>query len=219
MTVIAEYAFPPDALPLGEDIEIPRGTRVELERVVPTAQGPLPYVWVEGADPEGFVAPLREGPAVESVDVLDRHDSVVLLRVRWTGAESVVGWLAATDAALLDLSGDAEEWLLRFRGGYDVVEAFDAHCRELGVPFELRRLYEPSDGAAVLGPRVTATQRETLRLAYEGGYYEEPRETTLAELATELGVGERAVSRRLRRGLRSLLATEFGDRPRSRNGM
>ena len=219
MTVIAEYVFPPDALPLGEGVEVPRGTRIELERVVPTAQGPLPYVWVEGSDPEGFVASLREGPVVEAVDVLDRHDSVVLLRVRWTGAESVVEWLARTDAALLDLSGDAEEWLLRFRTGYDVVEAFDAYCRERGVPFELRRLYEPSDGAAVLGPRVTATQRETLRLAYEGGYYEEPRGTTLAELATELGVGERAVSRRLRRGLRSLLATEFGDRPRPRNGM
>ncbi len=219
MNVTAEYAFPPDALPLGEGIEVPPGTRVELERVVPTAQGSLPYVWVEGADTDGFVASLRGGAAVESVDVLDRHDSVVLLRVRWTGAESVVGWFAATDAALLDLSGDTEEWLLRFRGGYDVVEAFDAYCRERGVPFELRRLYEPSDGAAVLGPRVTATQRETLRLAYGGGYYEEPRETTLAELATELGVGERAVSRRLRRGTRSLLATEFGDRPRPGNGM
>jgi hypothetical protein len=214
MTVIAEYAFPPDGLPLGEGVEVPPGTRVELERVVPTVQGPLPYVWVGGTDPDGFVASLRERPVAESVDVLDRHDSVVLLRVRWTGEESVVGWLAATDAALLDLSGDAQEWLLRFRGGYDVVEAFDAYCRERGVPFELRRLYEPSGGAAVLGRRVTATQRETLRLAYEGGYYEEPRETTLGELAEELCVGERAVSRRLRRGIGNLLTAEFGERPR-----
>ncbi|MEF8842565.1 MAG: helix-turn-helix domain-containing protein [Haloarculaceae archaeon] len=64
----------------------------------------------------------------------------------------------------------------------------------------------------MLGPRVTETQRETLRLAYEAGYYEEPRETTLGELATELGVGERAVFRRLRRGTRGLLAATFGDR-------
>jgi predicted DNA binding protein len=217
MTVIAEYAFPPGSFPLGERVRAPPGTRVELERVVPTDQGSLPYVRVEGDDPDGFVEELRAQPAVASVDVLDRHDSAVLLRVRWAGVESVVRWFDRSDATLLELVGDAEEWVLRLRGRQEDVESFDAYCRDLGAAFELRRLYSPSDGTAVLGPRITETQRETLRLAYEGGYYEEPRETTLGELAAELGVGERAVSRRLRRGVRSLLAATFGDRPRSRD--
>lgn len=216
MTVIAEYAFLPESFPLGEAVRAPPGTRIELERVVPTDQGSLPYVWVEGDDPDGFVETLRVQPAVASVDVLDRHDSAVLLRVRWTGVESVVRWFDRSDATLLELVGDAEEWMLRFRGRYEDAEAFDAHCRDLEATFKLRRLYSPSDGTAVLGPRVTETQQETLRLAYEAGYYEEPRETTLGELAAELGVGERAVSRRLRRGVRSLLATTFGDRSSAR---
>jgi len=212
MIVIAECAFPPDSLPLGEAVRIPEGTRIEVERVVPTESGPLPYVWAESDDPDGLVATLRDQPAVASVDVLDRHDSAVLLRVRWTGEESVVRWLGETDAAVLELTGDAEGWLLRIRCAYGVVESFDAYCREQGTPFELRRLYEPRDDVAVLGPRLTGIQRETLRLAHDAGYYEEPREATLGELAAELGVGERAVSRRLRRGIGTLLATEFGDR-------
>ena len=214
MTVIAECAFPPDSLPLGEAVRIPRGTRVELDRVVPTDRGMLPYLWVESDDPGAFVARLREQPAVASVEMLDRQGSTTLLRARWTGSESVVRWLADSEAALLDLVGDGTGWLLRIRGEAGVVESFAAYCRERGTTFELRRLYELDEQGRgrTLGPRVTATQRETLRLAYEAGYYEEPRETTLGELAAELGVGERAVSRRLRRGVRNLLATTFGER-------
>lgn len=216
MTVIAECAFPSDALPLGEAVRVPAGTRLELERVVPTDQGSLPYVWVEGDGADGFVTALRAQPAVASADVLDRHGSAALLRVRWREAGGVVRWFDGSDATLLGLVGDSEGWVLRLRGRHEDVEAFDAYCRERGTPFELRRLYESSDDAAALGPQVTETQRETLRLAYEAGYYEEPRETTLGGLAGELGVGERAVSRRLRRGVRGLLAATFGER--SRNG-
>lgn len=212
VTVIAECAFPPDSSPLGETVRIPAGTRIELERVVPTDRGMLPYVWVESDDPEAFVDVLRERPAIESIEPLDRHESAVLLRVHWTAEESVVRWLGEVDAAILDLVGDANGWSLRVRTEYDVLKAFDAYCRERGTTFELRRLYEPRDGEHVLGPQVTSLQRETLRLAYDFGYYEEPREATLAELAAELGVGQQAVSRRLRRGVRSLLATTFGDR-------
>jgi predicted DNA binding protein len=219
MTVIAECAFPPNPPPLGEDVRVPAGTRVELERIVPTGQGMLPYVLVESDDPDGFVSSLREQSAVESVEVLDGEESVALLRVRWTAVGSVVHWLGDADAALLGLEGNADGWLLRLRAEKAVVEAFDTHCREQGVQFDLRRLYEGGDDEQLLGRRVTEIQRETLRLAYETGYYEEPRETTLGELAAELDVGERAVSRRLRRGVGNLLAAEFGNRPRNGEGV
>jgi hypothetical protein len=213
MTVIAECAFPPNPPPLGEGVRVPEGTRVELERVVPTGQGMLPYVLVESDDTDGFVSFVREQPAIESVEVLDGEESAALLRVHWTG-EGVVHWLEGVDAALLRLVGDANGWSLRVRGEKDVVEAFDAHCRERGAGFDLLRLYESGDDEHLLGRRVTELQRETLRLAHETGYYEEPRETTLGELAEDLCVGERAVSRRLRRGIGNLLTAEFGERPR-----
>jgi hypothetical protein len=132
MTVIAECAFPPNPPPLGEGVRVPEGTRVELERVVPTGQGMLPYVLVESDDTDGFVSFVREQPAVESVEVLDGEESAALLRVHWTG-EGVVHWLEGVDAALLRLVGDANGWSLRVRGEKDVVEAFDAYCRERGA--------------------------------------------------------------------------------------
>lgn len=44
---------------------------------------------------------------------------------------------------------------------------------------------------------ITEKQREALELAKESGYYETPRETSLGELANELGISESAASQRL----------------------
>jgi hypothetical protein len=48
-------------------------------------------------------------------------------------------------------------------------------------------------------------QRETLRVAYESGYYSVPRAAALGELAARLGVSHQAISERLRRGVGSLI--------------
>lgn len=52
---------------------------------------------------------------------------------------------------------------------------------------------------------LTPTQRETLETAYEHGYFDDPRNATVAELANQLEVSASAVSGRLRRGTKALL--------------
>ncbi|MFC7008103.1 helix-turn-helix domain-containing protein [Halalkalicoccus salilacus] len=42
-------------------------------------------------------------------------------------------------------------------------------------------------------------------VAYEMGFFEEPRQATLEEVATEIGISARAVAGRLRRGQTTLL--------------
>ncbi|MFB6254679.1 MAG: helix-turn-helix domain-containing protein, partial [Halobacteriaceae archaeon] len=48
-------------------------------------------------------------------------------------------------------------------------------------------------------PNLSNRQREALRTAIEGGYYEIPRETTTEEMATELGISRRTFEEHLRR--------------------
>jgi predicted DNA binding protein len=52
---------------------------------------------------------------------------------------------------------------------------------------------------------LTETQREALVLAHERGYYDSPRETSLEEIADELGITQQSLSSRLRRGYRRLV--------------
>jgi len=42
-------------------------------------------------------------------------------------------------------------------------------------------------------------------LAYERGYFDTPRETSLEEIAEELGITQQSLSSRLRRGHRRLI--------------
>lgn len=79
----------------------------------------------------------------------------------------------------------------------DAVEA----VRETGASVSLRKL-ERSGGASetsieIDAAEITPKQREAIEIAVSDGYYDEPRETDLGELASQLGVSKSAVSQRL----------------------
>jgi predicted DNA binding protein len=70
-------------------------------------------------------------------------------------------------------------------------------------------MYEVADQTS----SVTADQREALVTAYEHGYFEDPRETTQAELADVLGIPSTAVSSLLRRGMECLVEQSLVECP------
>lgn len=76
--------------------------------------------------------------------------------------------------------------------------------------FDLFEVHEESGGSYESRFNLTKRQRDTLALAFERGYFEEPRRASLAELAEELDISQSAVSGRLRRGIDRLVgATLF----------
>lgn len=86
----------------------------------------------------------------------------------------------------------------------DALASLRAYCRENGIPFRLERLYYEESGDA--GDRVlTDAQRAALRRAYERGYFDSPRRTTLTEVGDDLGISRQAVADRLRRGYKRLI--------------
>lgn len=86
------------------------------------------------------------------------------------------------------------------------LQAFREELRTRGFDFTLRRVTSEIDTEADGGPSISDAQREVLELAYERGYYQQPRAVTLAEIGAELGISESAVSGRLNRGLSQLIA-------------
>lgn len=63
----------------------------------------------------------------------------------------------------------------------------------------------------LLRGRLTERQWQVLRLAYEGGYFERPREETQSDIAAELGISQETVSQHLRAAQRRLLRVVFDD--------
>lgn len=79
------------------------------------------------------------------------------------------------------------------------------YCRSEGIDFDLVRVYDQHGMADGTVTTVSEEQRRALTEAYRCGYFEEPRETTQAELAERLGICPTAVGGRLRRGTRQLV--------------
>lgn len=106
-----------------------------------------------------------------------------------------------------------ERWLLPSR---EALHDIWQEARGAGFEFDVLRFREqgrtdPEYGGAT---KLTEEQREALVVAYDRGYFAEPRGASLEELAEELGISPTAVAGRLKRGMRSLVGmTAVADRP------
>ena len=100
------------------------------------------------------------------------------------------------------LHGWWERWLFSKRNGLNAVWE---EARERGFQFDILSInqFHP-EGSAVTGG-LTDEQRETLLFAYDRGYFEEPRNTSLEELAEEMDLSSTAVGGRIRRGVNQLV--------------
>lgn len=72
---------------------------------------------------------------------------------------------------------------------------------------DMQELIEKRDAAIQLlrgSQNLTETEQETILTALESGYFQSPREATLAELADEFDISKPGVSKNLRRGQRKI---------------
>lgn len=70
---------------------------------------------------------------------------------------------------------------------------------------------DEADTATLDLQKLTDKQRETLEIALRTGYYEQPRNADLADLAGEIGVSKSAVSQRLRSAEAKIIKNAFGE--------
>lgn len=210
MATIANFRLPVDGLPLGRAIRDDPTVRVELERIVPAEEGILPFFWVwECTDFERFERTVAETRAVRSLEEVTRVENGRLYRTRWNDdVEGLVHGISNTGGTILDGHGSADSWRIELRFVHHTrIRPFLQYCHDNGVPIELGRVYTDADVRNGVRFGLTGSQRETIRAAYERGYFDEPRGVTQAELAAEFDVSQRAISRRIRRGLGSLVGS------------
>ena len=102
------------------------------------------------------------------------------------------------------LRGWHERWLLPDR---EAVHAIWQFARDEGFELEVLDLRKQGsvDTTYPAGDALTDEQRTALLAAYEQGYFAEPRETSLQELADSLDHSPSAVAGRLKRGMKALI--------------
>ena len=156
---------------------------------------------VTGRDPDGAAAAIRGHEAIEQYELLERE------------AERALTKYETSDTDLYEFVEQAEltiEFPVDVRNGwyeFDLTgtrEEFEYLRNALeagGVSFELDSLVSTTGSESLLTDR----QHELLDVAVREGYFEVPRECTLAELAEVVGVDKSTASTVLRRGESTLL--------------
>jgi predicted DNA binding protein len=220
MATEATFTVPPDEFPLGSIFASVPGVTVELERIVPRKGVIIPYFWVRGVDVEDVETAFSTHPGVKAIRLIDSVEDEYLLRVEWNPKyEGILSTLGETEIPLITAIGTNDQWTFEVRGDQrSDIATFQQRCRERDIPVTLTALHALTPLETATEAALTDPQLEALVLAYERGYFNSPRDVTMAELGEELGISQQAIASRLRRGIRQILGQTLtaleGDVPR-----
>ncbi|ELY49216.1 helix-turn-helix domain-containing protein [Natronolimnohabitans innermongolicus] len=170
-------------------------------------------VWATGGDFERYESALAADSTIDTYECLTKLPEKRLYRLGLSdvGQRQAVHSISVEhDITIIRLTttAETEELLARFPSR-DAVARLREACLERDRRFKLLNLYEEkpmkNDGGFESRYGVTTGQKEALRTALENGYFTVPRETTMDEIAEDLGISTSALSTRLRRGQQALL--------------
>lgn len=177
-------------------------TEFRLLAGYPTERGAMHLGEVRTATPDAVGEAIATHPSVHEYRRLHETDDRSLARYETTGS-GLYSFLERTDLVV--------DYPVVVRDGWFVVEFTDSRERfdalRTGLEaadwsFELHSVVEAVERRDVLTDR----QQEVLERAFRAGYYEVPRDATLATVADDLGVDKSTASETLRRAEARLVA-------------
>ncbi len=208
MSTISEVSVAAGTFALGETIErVPEAT-FEVERVVAhDTDRVMPFVWASAPDRDALENAFETDPSVENVERLSDLDGEWLYRMEWVShVQFVIHALTEEEATVLDAESENGHWKLRllFPDRDSLSRAYE-FCQEHDIDIDVEAIYAmENERHARFG--LTEEQAEALTAAFEHGYYEVPRDFSVADLAEELDISHQALSERFRRAHGNLVA-------------
>lgn len=214
MSLIAEFDIASPKLALSTALDAAPAMSIEIEQEFGAPSGrPIIFFWAEGGDFEAFERGLEDDETVTNIERLIDVEERALYRVEVTDATRAVTypmWIRLGIEGLEGMYRDGR-WQSRMRfPDREALRGYRQWCDEHDVTFELRQLYDAERAERRPNDSLTDRQREALELAGDRGFFAIPRESSLADLAAELGISEQAVSERLRRGTARLIDSSLG---------
>lgn len=210
MHTVVKFTFPADEVALADTFRQLPDVRVDVEKSVGTCDDPV-RLWVEGSDERAVREALDADPSVQAFRAVAAEDDR-----RWLfdvdigpTVDLLQSVLLAEEGVILDATGHDGRWVItcRYAQQGSLTEVSDL-LDERVFEYDLTRVQQVSETASA-GADLSDDQRAALECACRKGYFEVPREATLADVADELGISHQALSERIRRGLAEYLGSDF----------
>ena len=168
---------------------------------------------IESADFDRFEQGLRQDRTVGAFErVIETRDEEAIYSFEYTDEAKLLSpVVSAANGVILDMKNDGRAWILTIWAPdrTDLVHLWE-YAQQNDIDIDLLRVNE-YDSLGNTDAGLTDSQREALLVAFETGYFEEPRDATLGELAAELDISQPAASGLLRRGIKRLVISSLVD--------
>lgn len=116
------------------------------------------------------------------------------------------------DGLMLDTRSHRSGWLLTLQlPDNRTLDRLREQANEDGIQLDVIEIHQTVPEGRQSDLPLTEAQIEALVTAYEHGYYDEPRETSLEELGSFMGISRTAVSGRLKRASSRLIEERLGE--------
>lgn len=160
------------------------------------------FFWVEAPEYDPVEAAFEADPTVASYELVLTSSERRTYRIEYAeGATLISPVINRLGGLILESRSHRNGWLLTILfQDHATIHEFNEYVNDADFRvdvFELRQAGS-SDDRRQFG--LTDRQAEALVCAYVHGYFDNPRQVSLAELGSMLGISETAVSGRLRRG-------------------
>jgi len=176
------------------------------------------FYHIESSDFQQFEDGLRNDRTIGGFErVIETRDGEAIYSFEYTDEAKILSPVISTaNGVILDMENDGSAWILTvwMPDRTDLGHLWE-YAQENGIDIDLLRVNEyASLGKTDAG--LTDSQRDALLVALETGYFEEPRNATLSEVAADLDISQPAASGLLRRGIKRLVISSLlddGDTP------
>ncbi len=207
MSAAVEAHLSSNKLALDESLEKVPNLGVEIVPTVGTgstqlAEDPFPYLRASAPGERDLQRVLTNDPSTDRVEELGTTEEHALFRVEWAPEVRITfRCFLVQGATVLEARGAPRGWWFRliFPEHDAIRRTFDV-CESHSIDLNLEAMSSLNAPLRDRKGSITGLQLETIREAYESGYYKVPREASLIDLAGEIGVSHQALSERMRRG-------------------
>jgi len=173
---------------------------------------------IEYDDPAELEAALEADVTVEAFELIDRTEDTALYYIQHTPRTRLISGIVTDENGFLVHTETKDGgWLVHLLlPDRSALNSIWEYAIANDIALDIIEIYSNGDASGQSSYGLTDEQRTALRLAFSEGYFNEPRDISLSEVADRMDLSSTAMSGRLRRGMRNLIAATIADRDHER---
>ncbi|WP_435156549.1 helix-turn-helix domain-containing protein [Haladaptatus sp. DFWS20] len=168
---------------------------------------------IEYDDRKELQKTLDDDPTVNEYELVDWTHGTGIYYIEHTPETKLISTVVTNvNGLLVQTETEGNGWLIRLLlPDREALNSIWKYANENDIRLDIIEMYSSDDAGTETSYGLTDEQLIALKTAYDKGYFQEPRDISLSQVADEIDVSSTAMSGRLRRGVRNLIAATISE--------